>query len=105
MWIDEITDEIYQGPRLVKELHPMEHSVFKFFIKNPRMRHTHTTIIEAAWPDDVYKEGVSTESLYQTIRGIRKKIEPNTDTPSYIITWRGQPEGGYQFYPEGKPGN
>jgi hypothetical protein len=47
---------------------------------------------------------VTDDSLYQVIGGLRKKVEPNPASPCYIINWRGQPEGGYQFFPEGRPG-
>lgn len=60
-------------------------------------------LIEAIWPEEVHKEGVSTEALYQVIRGIRKAIEADTSKPRYLINWRGAFEGGYQFYPEGRP--
>jgi DNA-binding response OmpR family regulator len=79
--------------------------LLRFLIHHPRARHTHSDLIEAAWPENiVVKENVSTEALYQVVRGIRRKIEPDTTQPHYLLTWRGQPEGGYQFFPEGKPG-
>ncbi|MCL4266939.1 MAG: winged helix-turn-helix domain-containing protein [Anaerolineae bacterium] len=103
IWADIESGEVYQGTERVENLQPMERSVLQFLIQHPRVRHSHTDLIEAAWPDDVLKEGVSTEALYQTIRGIRKKIEPDTAEPRYIINWRGQRQGGYQFFPEGRP--
>ncbi|HUM72244.1 MAG TPA: helix-turn-helix domain-containing protein, partial [Chloroflexota bacterium] len=103
IWADIESGEIYQGTELVENLQPMERSVLQFLMQHPRTRHSHTDLIEATWPDDVLKDGVSTEALYQTIRGIRKKIEPDTAVPRYIINWRGQRQGGYQFYPEGRP--
>lgn len=104
VWVDKDTDELYQGQTVVEGLTHLERSALHFFVQHPRMRHAHSDIIEAVWPEDVQKEGVSTETLYQTIRGVRKKIEPNTSKPVYVINWRGQPEGGYQFFPEGLPG-
>ncbi len=103
VWLDEQTGDIYQGRKVVENLPPLGRSVLHFLIKHPRVRHTHTALIEAAWPDAVLKEGVSTEALYQVIRSIRKKIEPDPAHARYIVNWRGQPEGGYQFFPEGKP--
>lgn len=103
IWFDDLTGNVYQGKVLVENLAPLESAILQFLYKHPYIRHTHTALIEAAWPDDVLKEGVSTEALYQTIRGIRKKIEPEPAIPRYIINWRGQPEGGYQFFPEGRP--
>lgn len=105
IWLAKETDELYQGNTLVDGLTHLERGTLHFFVKHPRTRHTHSDIIEAVWPEDVQKEGVSTETLYQTIRGVRKKIEPNPSKPVYVINWRGQPEGGYQFFPEGLPGS
>jgi hypothetical protein len=103
IWLDTGTGEIYQGINVVESLQPLEHALLQFLIQHPRTRHTHTTLIEAAWPDEILKDGVSTETLYQAIRGIRKKIEPHPAEPCYLINWRGQREGGYQLYPEGRP--
>lgn len=88
---------------LVEDLPPLEQSVLAFFVEHPYTRHMHTDIIEAAWPADAAREGVTNEALYQVIRGLRKKIEPDASQPRYVINWRGTPEGGYQFYPEGRP--
>lgn len=103
VWQDTTTKDIFQGIKPVKNLSPLERSVLDFFIQSPYVRHTHTDLIEAAWPEDVHKEGVSTDALYQTIRGLRKKIEPQPSKPCYILNWRGQQEGGYHFFPEGRP--
>ncbi len=101
VWWNEKTAEIYQGIKQVA-LTPLEQSVLKFLLHNSQKRHTYTKIIEASWPDESTL-GVSTEAVQQVISGIRKKIEPDTSKPQYIISWRGQPEGGYQFFPEGRP--
>ncbi len=103
IWLDTITENIYQGDVPIENLPPLERAVLGFLIQNPYARHTHTDLIEAAWPEDVHKEGVSTDALYQTIRGLRKKIEPQPSAPCYILNWRGQMEGGYHFFPEGRP--
>ena len=70
----------------------------------PRLRHTKTDLIVNTWPDELREKGVSDNALYQVIVVLRRKIEPNPATPRYLVTWRGKPEGGYQFFPEGKPG-
>jgi hypothetical protein len=97
------TGEIYQGRTRLDGLQPLHHALLKFFVTRPHERHTHDDLIEAIWPEEVHKEGVSTEALYQVIRGIRKAIEADTSKPRYLINWRGAFEGGYQFYPEGRP--
>lgn len=104
VWLNKRTREVYQGSKRIEGLPPLEYDVLNFLIKQPYTRHTHTDIIEAVWPEDILgKEGVSTEALYQVIRGVRKKIEPNPAEPCYLINWRGQREGGYQFFPESRP--
>lgn len=103
IWIDDETDEIYQGQQSVKNLTPLEREVLRFFIKRSRVRHPKTEIIINAWPDEMRRNGVTDDSLYQVISGLRKKIEPKPTEPCYIISWRGWPESGYQFFPEGRP--
>lgn len=103
IWLDEKTGEVYQGPTLLTALTALEKSVLAFLIKHPRLSHTKTDLIVNAWPDDLRQQGVADSSLYQVILTLRKAIEPNPSEPSYLITWRGKPEGGYQFFPEGRP--
>ncbi|MCA9926476.1 MAG: winged helix-turn-helix domain-containing protein, partial [Anaerolineales bacterium] len=91
------------GRTLLTGLAPLEREALRFFVQYPRVQHTYTSIFEAAWPEDVQHAAASNESIQQVIRGIRKKIEPNPGKPVYVVTWRGQPEGGYQFFPEGRP--
>lgn len=103
IWLDAQTEEIYQGNNLIQSLTPLEREVLHFLLRYPRIRHTKTDLIIGAWPQDMRTEGVTDDSLYQVIGGLRKKIEPIPTRPSYLVNWRGQPEGGYQLFPEGKP--
>jgi hypothetical protein len=104
IWLDEETDTLYQGQMPLERLTPLERAVLHFLVSHPRLRHTKTDLIVSAWPDELRQYGVTDQSLYQVILELRKKIEPNWTKPRYLITWRGKPEGGYQFFPEGKPG-
>jgi hypothetical protein len=103
IWLDEDTAEIYQGQTLLENLTALESAVLSFLIEHPRQRHTKTDIIISSWPDDLRQQGVTDNSLYQVILTLRKTIEPDPSEPSYLVTWRGKPEGGYQFFPEGRP--
>jgi hypothetical protein len=103
IWLDEKTAEIYQGHGLLQDLTSLEKSVLSFLIKYPRISHTKTDLIVNTWPDELRQQGVTDNSLYQVMLTLRKAIEPNPSEPVYLITWRGKPEGGYQFFPEGKP--
>ncbi|HHJ06117.1 MAG TPA: response regulator transcription factor [Anaerolineae bacterium] len=104
IWLDEESDEIYQGQTLLKNLTALERSVLSFLIKHPRVRHTKTDLIINTWAKDLRQRGVTDNSLYQVILSLRKEIEPVPGKQFYLITWRGKPEGGYQFFPEGRPG-
>jgi DNA-binding winged helix-turn-helix (wHTH) protein len=103
IWFDPKSDNLFQGKAPLSSLSPMERNLLHFLVSHPRLRHTHTELIEAVWPEAVSKEGVSTEALYQTVRGLRRKIEPVPSKPRYVVSWRGAPEGGYQCFPEGRP--
>jgi hypothetical protein len=104
IWLDEQTDEVYQGQTPLKGLTALEVSVLSFLVKHPRIRHTKTDLIVNTWPDELCEHGVTDNSLYQVVSTLRKTIEPNPSQPAYLLTWRGKPEGGYQFFPEGRPG-
>lgn len=104
IWQNESTGELYQDQTPITTLTALERDVLSFLIRNPRVRHTKTELIVNTWPDELSQKGVSDNSLYQVILNIRKAIEPNLSQPRYLINWRGKPEGGYQFFPEGRPG-
>lgn len=103
LWWDEHTRGAYQGQILLQDLTSLERDVLHFLLRYPRMRHTKTDLIVNAWPDELRMKGVTDDSLYQVIAGLRKKIEPIPAKPCYILNWRGKPEGGYQLFPEGRP--
>ncbi len=104
LWQDEVTEQIYQGQLLVGDLSPREQAILRFMLQFPGKRHSHDDLIEATWPPEEQMAGATTEALYQAIRSTRKKIEPNPSEPRYLVTWRGQRGGGYQLFPEGRPG-
>lgn len=99
IWFNKETQELYQGQTPIKKLTNLEREALLFFVKYPRILHANSEIIDATWPDDIQKEGVSSDALYQIIRGIRKKIEPIPSKPVYVINRH----GGYQFFSEGRP--
>jgi hypothetical protein len=103
IWLDE-HEQLQQGSTLLTELTELQRVVLTFLARHPYERHTKTDLIFNTWPDELRKQGVSDDALYQIIMEIRKQIEPNPSKPNYLVTWRGKPEGGYQFFPEGRPG-
>jgi hypothetical protein len=103
IWQEASSGQIYHNATPLLNLTPKEHAVLAFFIQHPKERHTYTDVIVHAWSDEERYHGVTNDSLFQVIRGVRQKIEPNPAEPVYIVNWRGKPEGGYLFYPEGLP--
>ncbi len=104
VWLDGATGELHLGQTPLTSLTPLERDLLRFLVEHPQVLHTKTALILNAWPDDPYPLERSDDSVYQVIRGLRAKIEPDPSKPRYIITWRGASgrEGGYRFYPEGQ---
>jgi DNA-binding response OmpR family regulator len=104
VWLDGDTGELYLGQTPLTSLTPLEQDLLRFLVEHPIVLHTKTDLILNAWPDDPYPLERSDDSVYQVIRGLRAKIEPDPSKPRYIITWRGAGgrEGGYRFHPAGR---
>ncbi len=103
IWLDEQTQEIYQGDKPIHGLTHTEQMILRFLIQNSIVRHTQHALIEEVWSKEAYNEKTS-NTLQVHIAHIRKRIEPepSSQKAQYIVTWYGRP-GGYQFFPEGKP--
>ena len=102
IWLDQSTQTLYQGQQPIDELTPLEFSILRFLVAQPRMRHTSDTIIDNTWPVGDNRDAVTPNNLQVHISSIRKKVEPDPAMPRFLVTWHGRP-GGYQFFPEGKP--
>lgn len=97
-------EALYQGFTHLDKLTPQEDALLRFFIDNPYERQTYTVLINAVWSEDgADYGGVTNNSLQQLVSSLRKKIEVDNGNPRYIISWRSKRQGGYQFYPEGRP--
>lgn len=103
IWLERDSQTLYHGQQALSDLAPKERAILQFLAEQPYARHTYTDLIVAGWTDTENYEGVTTESLFQVVRTLRQKIEPIPSEPVYVINWRGKPEGGYQFFPEGRP--
>lgn len=101
--LDESTQRATRGGRMLTNLTNLEERTLIYLLHHARERLTMDQIVQDVWPDDSGAESMGDEPLYQVIRGIRKKIEPEPSRPSYLVTWRGRPKGGYQLFPEGRP--
>ncbi len=103
IWLDPTTDTLHHGLIVLDTLTAKESAVLRFLVGHPGVCHNYTEIIVNVWSDEENYNGVTNESLFQIIKGLRRKIEPNAAQPVYVVNWRGKPEGGYIFYPEGRP--
>jgi hypothetical protein len=104
IWQRELTGELFQGSQRLDGLSPLEEALLTFLVRHPYKFHSKSEIIRHVWPADIHFEGVTDDSLYQVIRGVRQQIEPKTaESHVYLLTKRGVDEGGYQFFPEGCP--
>lgn len=101
IWHDRITDTFWRSTTQLPSLTPLEHNLLSFMSANPQKRHTATELINATWPETLHQDGIATECLYRLVSNLRQKIEPVPRSPQHIRTWRGSPEGGYQFFPQG----
>lgn len=101
--MDVRTKEIFLGAVPLSDLTHLERKALMHLLAHPRVRVPKSELVEAIWTDEVVDGGIMDSALYQLIRGLRKKIEPEPGEPRYLITWRAQPEGGYQLFPEGRP--
>lgn len=88
------------------ELAPLEENLLHCFLENPNVRLTKTQIISDTYPPQKVQDGVTDQALAKLVQSLRGKIEPKPPNWYYIIAWAkstGFSEGGYRFYPEGKP--
>lgn len=89
--------EIYPKSRKVLlqgaevSLTPKEFDILYFLAKNRGEIFTKEQIYKAVWAEDYF---MSDSNIMAFIRKLRKKIEPNPDTPEYILTIWGI---GYKF--------
>lgn len=101
IWIDQKTEEIFQGVSPVRNISPQEDKLLRFLIKRPHKRHAKSDLIDEVWPEEESGQiGITDNHLQKLVSGLRKKIEIKASEPQYIITCGGL---GYQFYPEGRP--
>jgi len=101
IWWDEPSNTFWQGSTQL-DLSPQQQAILYYFMENAHRRLTKTDLIMHLWPDEW--EEVDETRLYTLIRQLRRKLDPQPTQPRYIVNWRGTPEGGYQFFPEGRVG-
>lgn len=74
---------------------PKEYELMNYLIRNPGKVLTHRLLLGAVWGGEYIEQS---EYLRVLIGQLRKKIEPDSANPRYILT---EPWVGYRFDPEG----
>jgi DNA-binding response OmpR family regulator len=103
IWFEPTSKTLYHGQQVLDNLTPKEADVLQFLVNHPGARYSYTDVIVQVWSDEENYHGVTNDALFQVVKGLRRKIEPNPGEPVYVVNWRGKPEGGYIFFPEGRP--
>ena len=75
-------------------LTPKELDLLRYFVQHPNRVISHRELLQAVWGPDY---GNQADHLRVFIKNLRRKIEPNPDSPEHIFT---EPWVGYRFnYP------
>ncbi|MFW6125726.1 MAG: response regulator [Chloroflexota bacterium] len=88
--IDVARHQVSRGGSPVT-LSPKEFELLSFLAKTPGQVFTRDTLLDRVWG---YDYAGDTRTVDVHIRWLRQKIEPNPDTPTYLVTVRGV---GYKF--------
>jgi DNA-binding response OmpR family regulator len=96
LWLHPRTGTFFVGTQEVTQLSPLQRRLLEVFLDNPNTYLTKTEIIEAAWPQEVARMGVSDAALQRQISSLRQLLEVYSEQ-EFITTWRGIPEGGYRM--------
>ncbi len=88
--VDLASRRVFVGSREVR-LTPREFKLLTYMIANEGKVLTHRMLLEAVWGETQVQQP---EALRSLIAHLRRKVEPNSSTPSYI---RSSPWVGYRF--------
>ena len=96
LWLHPKTGAFFVGKEEVQQLSPLQRRLLEVFLDHPNIYLTKTKIIEAAWPEEDCRSGVSDAALQRQISSLRQLLEKYSEE-EFIRTWRGIPEGGYRL--------
>ena len=92
---DPTTNEIKKGKEIVSDkLTSLEFRLLVFLLENKGRILERDSLINAVWKDSATTQGVTDQALDQLIFRLRKKIEPNPNSPTYLQTVKGR---GFKF--------
>ncbi|KAA3665125.1 MAG: winged helix family transcriptional regulator [Chloroflexi bacterium] len=101
VWHHTQTGEFLMNTQPIEGLSPIQRRILGYLLEHQGVYLTKTVIINAAWPDDISRAGVSDDALFQQISALRKVLRQYS-SQSFVVTWRGIPEGGYRFFSNGR---
>ncbi len=91
VWYDGETKQIWRdGDDMTRELSRDQYALLVFLCQHPGVVCTKDEVAQAVWPDKLFEKGVDDAQIYQLIKRVREKIEPDPLNPCYIVTIRGQ---------------
>ena len=94
LWYEADTRQILlDGEDITRELSADQYALLVFLSQRPGVVCSKDEVAQAVWPGQI-QEGITDDQIYQLIRRVREKVEPDPLNPCYIITVRGQ---GYQL--------
>jgi DNA-binding winged helix-turn-helix (wHTH) protein len=94
LWYEADTRQIMlDGEDITRELSADQYALLVFLSQRPGVVCTKDEVAQAVWPDQS-QEGITDDQIYQLVRRVREKVEPDPENPSYIATVRGQ---GYRL--------
>ena len=94
VFIDEQKRQVYIDGQLVTNLSNREYKLLVFFKTHEGQTRSRREIVLEGFQEDNYNEFTDPDRVNNVITRLRKKIEPQPQTPQYIVTVPGQ---GYQF--------
>ena len=90
VWYDEETKQIWRDRKdMTRELSGDQYALLVFLCQHPGVLCTKDEIAQAVWPAQS-KEGITDGQIYQLVKRVREKVEPDPLNPRYIVTIRGQ---------------
>ena len=94
LFIDEEKRQVSVNGQLIANLSTREYKLLLYFSKHEGQTRSRQEIVLEGFQDDNYEEFTDRDRVNNAIKRLREKIEPDPQTPRFIITIPGQ---GYQF--------
>ena len=89
VWYDEESRQIWlDGKEITRELSADQYALLVFMCQRPGVTCTKDEVAQAVWPQS--EEGITDGQIYQLVKRVREKVEPDPLNPRYIVTIRGQ---------------